>query len=110
MGSSLTLVPRPANVEHLSPCSSPQHANSGRAGDPDVLRCRAAKREVPSPHFGFNLLLTNNRIYYRKEPSEEHLAVLAEQIYEYLAKYEGLYQDELRGIFGEDYSALFSHG
>ena len=45
---------------------------------------------VPSSHFGFNLLLTNNRIYYRKEPSEEHLVVLAEQIYEYLAKYEGL--------------------
>ena len=64
---------------------------------------------VPSSHFGFNLLLTNNRIYYRKEPSEEHLEVLTRQLYDYLAKYEGLYQEELKGIFGEDYSALFSH-
>ncbi len=79
-------------------------------GHPAWRELILGEREVPSPHFGFNLLLTNNRIYYRKEPSEEHLAVLAEQIYEYLAKYEGLYQDELRGIFGEDYSALFSHG
>ena len=64
---------------------------------------------IPSSHFGFNLLLTNNRIYYRKEPSEDHLVVLTEQIYDYLAKYEGLYQDELKGIFGEDYAALYSH-
>ena len=39
-------------------------------------------------------------------PSEAHLAVLTQQIYDYLFKYEGLYQDELKEIFGEDYSAL----
>ena len=64
---------------------------------------------VPSSHFGFNLLLTNNRIYYRKEPSEDHLEVLTQQLYDYLVKYEGLYQDELKEIFGEDYSALYRH-
>ena len=79
-------------------------------GHPAWRELIVGDREVPSSHFGFNLLLTNNRIYYRKEPSEEHLVVLSEQIHEYLAKYEGLYQEELKGIFGEDYSALFSHG
>ena len=66
-------------------------------------------KQIPSTHFGFNLLLTNNRIYYRKEPSEAHLAVLSQQIYDYLAKYEGLYQEELKQIFGDDYMAMFAH-
>lgn len=69
----------------------------------------AGKIQIPSTHFGFNLLLTNNRIYYQREPSEDHLVVLTQQIYDYLAKYESLYQDELKQIFAEDYTAMFGH-
>ena len=64
---------------------------------------------VVSSKFGFNLLLTNNRLYYRRGQSdEENVAHSIQQLYDYLAKYEGLYQDELTTIFGEDYKALFS--
>lgn len=66
------------------------------------------KNPIPSTHFGFNLLLTNNRIYYQKEQSEDHLEVLCRQLHDYLSKYESLYQEELQQIFPEDYSALFS--
>ncbi len=63
---------------------------------------------VVSSKFGFNLLLTNNRLYYRRGQSdEENVAHSIQQLYDYLAKYEGLYQDELKTIFGEDYKALF---
>lgn len=58
---------------------------------------------VASSHFGFNLLLTNNRIYYRSDQSEANVAVLVQHVYDYLSKYEGLYQVELKQIFGEDY-------
>jgi hypothetical protein len=61
---------------------------------------------IASSHFGFNLLLTNKRIFYRREPSEENLAALTEHIHEYFSKYEGLYQDELKLIFGDDYHSL----
>ena len=62
---------------------------------------------VVSSRFGFNLLLTNNRLHYRRGQSEENLAHSVEQLYDYLSKYEGLYQDELKTIFGEDYKPLF---
>lgn len=57
--------------------------------------------------FGFNLLLTNSRIFYQKDQSEANIAVLIEHLYDYLAKYEGLYQDELKQIFAADYTPLF---
>jgi hypothetical protein len=64
---------------------------------------------VASSHFGFNLLLTNNRLYYRRgQCDEDNVAHSVQQLYDYLAKYEGLYQDELKTIFGKDYKALFS--
>jgi hypothetical protein len=65
------------------------------------------RNPVASSHFGFNLLLTNNRIYYRGDPSEVNVDVLVQQVYDYLCKYEGLYQVELKQIFGEDYTALY---
>jgi hypothetical protein len=65
-------------------------------------------KQIPSTHFGFNLLLTTNRICYQRDQSEDGIAVLAQHLYDYLAKYEGLYQDELKQIFGDDYTALFS--
>jgi hypothetical protein len=61
---------------------------------------------VPSK-FGFNLLLTNNRLYYRRGQSEDNVAHSIQQLYDYLSKYEGLYQDELKTIFAEDYTGLF---
>jgi hypothetical protein len=64
---------------------------------------------VASSKFGFNLLLTNIRIYYQKDQSEANVDVLVQQVYDYLFKYEGLYQIELKQIFGEDYTALFGH-
>ena len=51
---------------------------------------------------GTHLLETNWSFLHPKP----HLAVLTQQIYDYLFKYEGLYQEELQEIFGEDYSAL----
>ena len=63
---------------------------------------------IVSSKFGFNLLLTNNRNYYRNDQSEALLEVLIQQVYDYLAKYEGLYQVELKQIFGDDYAALFT--
>jgi hypothetical protein len=63
---------------------------------------------IVSSKFGFNLLLTNNRLYYRRGQSdEENVAQSVRQLYDYLFKYEGLYQDELKTIFGEDYVGLF---
>jgi hypothetical protein len=61
---------------------------------------------VASSHFGFNLLLTNNRIYYRSDRSEANVDVLVQQVFDYLTKYEGLYQVELKQIFGEDYKVI----
>lgn len=67
------------------------------------------KNPIASSRFGFNLLLTNNRLYYRKDQSEAHLDVLIHQIHEYLSKYESLYQAELKQIFGEDHIPIFRH-
>lgn len=64
---------------------------------------------VASPHFGFNLMLTNYRIFYRGEPSDTNLQVLTEHLHDYFSKYESLYQDELKLIFGADYKPLFDH-
>jgi hypothetical protein len=63
---------------------------------------------IYSSKFGFNLLLTNNRLFYRRGQSdEENVAHSVQQLYDYLSKYEGLYQDELKTIFGDDYAGLF---
>jgi len=62
---------------------------------------------VPSPDFGFTLMLTNYRIFYRNDPSEANVAVLTRQLRDYFAKYESLYQDELKLIFGDEYTKLF---
>jgi hypothetical protein len=67
------------------------------------------KIQIPSTHFGFNLLLTTNRICYQRDQSETSVAVLAQHLYDYLAKYESLYQEELQQIFGDDYKPLFDH-
>ena len=66
------------------------------------------KNPIASSHFGFNLLLTNNRLYYRNDQSEPLLGTLVQQLHDYLAKYEGLYQVELKQIFGDDYTDLFT--
>jgi len=66
-------------------------------------------KQIASSHFGFNLLLTTNRLFYQSDKSDVHLTVLAEQIREYMVKYEGMYQEELKHIFGEDYDVLFAH-
>jgi hypothetical protein len=65
-------------------------------------------KQIPSTHFGFNLLLTTNRICYQRDKSEDGLAALVQPLYDYLTKYEGLYQDELKQIFGDDYTAMFA--
>jgi hypothetical protein len=63
---------------------------------------------IVSSKFGFNLLLTNNRLYYRRgQCDEDNVVHSVQQLYDYLSKYEGLYQDELKTIFGEDYTGLF---
>jgi hypothetical protein len=63
---------------------------------------------IVSSKFGFNLLLTNNRLYYRRGQSDEdNVAHSIQQLYDYLSKYEGLYQEELKTIFGEEYKPLF---
>ncbi len=63
------------------------------------------KIEVASTKFGFNLLLTNNRNYYRKNPSPSNVDQLIQQTYAFLSKHEKLYQPELKQIFKEDYFA-----
>jgi hypothetical protein len=67
------------------------------------------KKQIASSHFGFNLLLTTSRLFYQSDPSQGHLAVLAEQLHTYMEKYEGMYQEELQHIFGADYTVLFAH-
>jgi hypothetical protein len=69
----------------------------------------ATDAPIASPHFGFNLMLTNYRIFYRGEPSEANLEVLTEHLHDYFSKYESLYQDELKQIFDGEYKALFDH-
>ena len=64
------------------------------------------KRTVTTTKFGFNLLLTNNQIYYKKDPSEANVAQLIQQTHDFLAKNEILYQTELSQIFHGDYIAL----
>ena len=64
------------------------------------------QKEVTTTKFGFNLLLTNNRVYYLKDRSEAKVAQLIQQTYDFLAKNERLYQAELKQIFKEDYIAL----
>ena len=67
------------------------------------------KIQIDSSHYGFNLLLTTNRLYYREGKSDGHLAVLAEHLYTYMTKYEGMYQDELNQIFGDEYKPMFGN-
>jgi len=62
-------------------------------------------KEITTAKFGFNLLLTNNRIQYKKNPSEATVKQLAEQTHEFLTRYESLYQSELKQIFSGDYRA-----
>jgi hypothetical protein len=66
----------------------------------------AGRKEVTSDKFGFNLLLTNNRVYYMKDRSEAKVNLLVQQTHDFLTKNERLYQAELTQIFKEDYSAL----
>lgn len=66
------------------------------------------RKEVTSTKFGFNLLLTNNRIYYRKDSSPANEDQLIQQTHDFLARYESLYQAELKQIFNEDYIALLN--
>ena len=61
--------------------------------------------EVTSSKFGFNLLLTNNRNYYKRNRSPENVLQLIEQTRAFLAQYESLYQAELIQIFKKDYLA-----
>jgi hypothetical protein len=65
------------------------------------------EKQVVTSKLGFNLLLTTKRIYWQKDQSEINFALLIESLHEYLAKYEGLYQEELQQIFGKDYVALY---
>jgi hypothetical protein len=77
-------------------------------GDHQVWRDLIAGEEpVASPDFGFTLMLTNYRIFYRNDPSEANMEVLARQLRDYFAKYESLYQEELKLVFGEEYTPLF---
>jgi hypothetical protein len=63
-------------------------------------------KPIASSKFGFNLLLTNNRIYYMKDKSEANVEQLIQQTHDFLSKYESLYQVELSQIFNGDYIAL----
>jgi hypothetical protein len=62
-------------------------------------------KQITTTKFGFNLLLTNNRILYRKNPSEDTVKQLAQQTHEFLTRYENLYQSELKQLFSGDYRA-----
>jgi len=62
-------------------------------------------KEIATTKFGFNLLLTNNRISYKKNPSESTVMQLAQQTHEFLTRYENLYQSELKQLFRGDYRA-----
>jgi hypothetical protein len=62
-------------------------------------------KEIQTTKFGLNLLLTNNRIQYKKNPTEQTIKQLAEQTHEFLTRYESLYQSELKQIFSGDYRA-----
>jgi hypothetical protein len=62
-------------------------------------------KEISTTKFGFNLLLTNNRIQYKKNPTEATIKQLAEQTHDFLTRYESLYQSELKQIFSGDYRA-----
>lgn len=66
------------------------------------------KRTIESSKFGFNLLLTNNRIYYMKDRSEANVERLIQQTYDFLSRNEKLYQVELTQIFNGDYIALLN--
>jgi len=62
-------------------------------------------KEITTTKFGFNLLLTNNRISYKKNPTEDTIRQLAEQTHQFLTRYENLYQAELKQLFSGDYRA-----
>jgi hypothetical protein len=72
---------------------------------PALRELIVGKKEITTTKFGLNLLLTNNRIQYKKNPSEATVKQLAEQTHEFLSRYESLYQDELKAIFSGDYRA-----
>jgi len=58
------------------------------------------KREIPPSQVGLNMLVTNLRLSYRKDPSEDSLRNLVARMHEFFTRYGAHYQNELEKILG----------
>jgi len=55
-------------------------------------------REIPPSQVGLNMLVTNLRLSYQKDPSEDRLGELVARMYEFFTRYGDYYQNELQQI------------
>jgi len=57
-------------------------------------------KEIPSSQVGLNMLVTNLRLGYQKDPSEDSLGHLVARMHEFFMRYGDHYQNVLEQILG----------
>lgn len=68
-------------------------------GHPVWVQLARGRKQVMSRHLAVNLLLDELRQRYRINRTDENAEKLAARAYEFFAKYENLYADEIRQLF-----------
>jgi hypothetical protein len=58
------------------------------------------EKALQSSHLAVNMLLTNTRLKYKKDPSASNVEQLAKYAQEFFVKYEKSFQAELKQLFG----------
>lgn len=66
---------------------------------PIWLKILSGRKQVASRQLAVNMLLTNLRLRYRMNRSEENAAKLTQNAYDFFVKFENMYQDEIKQLF-----------
>jgi hypothetical protein len=68
--------------------------------DPVWKKLVTGEKELRSTQLGINMLLTNNRLKYKKNSTPASLNELCQYTREFFVKYENTFKDELKQLFG----------
>ena len=56
------------------------------------------EKQITSKQLGVNMLLHNNQLKYKADPSSANVDKLVQHTYEYFQKYEQIFQTELQQL------------
>ncbi|MDR3764294.1 MAG: hypothetical protein P4M01_09390 [Acidobacteriota bacterium] len=65
---------------------------------PVWMKLLKGQKQVVSTQLAVNMLLTNLRLRYRMNQSEENVAKLTQHAYDFFAKFERQYESEVKQI------------